>query len=311
MRASEAEGTRCLVCSGPTQLLAHGVVAPFVCELAGIPHGEGTTYRRCTTCDLNFFGRRYSDEELAGLYGDYRSATYVARRRRWEPWYGAAINDAYATEGTQVHERRHFLEGTLHSAGGERRFTCTVDYGGDEGQFFPTAATGRRVVLEVSDRPLRPGVERVAALAALGERPDLVIMSHVLEHLPDPLAAVRDVRAAIAEGGTLYAEVPLDRFSTTAFHASPRYAGYLRGLTRHRWPFVAADLVTGLARQRWRHVPSLGVVKESEHLNYFSPRSLEALLAAAGFERVTERSDPAATVGGLRLGRHALVAIAR
>ena len=306
MRPS-SDSERCPVCARPTALLARGIVAPFVCELAGLSLGETTTYRRCVTCDLCFFTRRYSGEELAGLYGDYRSTTYVRVRRRWEPWYRDAVNDAYAGDTPEVAERRHFLESVLAEAVGDRRFALALDYGGDEGQFFPAAASGERLVLDASERALRPGVERVAQLGGLPAPPDLVVAAHVLEHLSDPLAALQDLRRAVADGGILYAEVPLDRFATAPAHASSAYAGYLRHLVGLRPAFVAADLATGIARQHRHRVPLAGIVKQSEHLTYFSPRSLRTLVEAAGFAVVGERSDPRASVGGLRLGRHALV----
>jgi len=287
------------------------MVAPFISELTGLPHGQATMLRACPVCDLAFFSFRYPPAILERLYGTYRSPSYVATRRRWEPWYGASVNDAYMSERPAVLERRAFLETTLTRAAGIRSYERAVDLGGDEGQFFPSAAEGLRLVVEASDRPLRPGVQRLASLEDLAEvedRPDLVLMSHVLEHLADPLSTVRAVRAVIAKGGIFYVEVPLDRFSTTRFHATASYANYLARLSRVRPGFIAADLVTGIFRQRRSAVPSFGVVKASEHLTYFSPRSLEALLVATGFEPLGSGSEPGAKVGGLRLGRHALVA---
>lgn len=299
---------RCLICGGPTELLAHGLVAPFVCELAGLPVGEATTYRRCGACDLCFFGRRYDDGELAALYGGYRGAAYVRARRRWEPWYRSAVNDAYGGQRPELGERRRFLEETLTAAVGGRRFDRALDYGGDEGQFFPSSAGGERLVLDASTRPLRPGVTRVGDLEALGGAADLVLVSHVLEHLSDPLGALRELRPVVERHGVLYAEVPLDRFATSRAHTRAAYAAYLQALAARRPALVAADLVTGISRQYRRRVPLVGIVKQSEHLSYFSPRSLGLLVEAAGFRPLHQRSDPGARVGGLRLGRHALVA---
>lgn len=303
------DSRRCLVCAGATDLLAHGVVAPFVCELAGLALGEPTSYRRCTRCDLCFFDRSYTDAELAALYGKYRSPAYARARRRWEPWYRSCVNDAYAGDTPEVAERRRFLESVLAEAVGDRRFALALDFGGDEGQFFPAAAVGGRFVLDASERPLRPGVARVAQLDALPAPADLVLAAHVLEHLNDPLSALEDLRRVMARGAVLYVEVPLDRFATAAFHARPGYAAYLGRLVRNRPAFVACDLVTGMTRQYRHRVPTAGIVKQSEHLTYFSARSLRALAEAAGFAVLGERSEPGASVGGLRLGRLALVGV--
>ena len=103
-------------------------------------------------------------------------------------------------------------------------------------------------------------------------------------------------------------EVPLDLFRVSQFHATTRYQAYLRRLVRRRLPFVALDFLTGLSRQFRSSVPRLGVIKQSEHINYFSERSLLAALTATGFGVVAQRSDKNAKVGGLRMGCHGVAA---
>lgn len=73
---------------------------------------------------------------------------------------------------------------------------------------------------------------------------DLILMSHVLEHLFDPLASVTRAHAALADGGLIVLEVP-----------------------------CAAE--PDLLPPGWFSF---------EHLHYFSPETLSALLGAAGFE---------------------------
>jgi Methyltransferase domain len=284
-------------------VLAHGVVAPFVSALSGLPVGQQTTLRNCGTCGLTFFDSRYGDEELSSLYGHYRGDDYKATRQHWEPWYSRNVNDACSADNDLVRERRSFMMSILTSADMGPRLECAVDFGGDEGQFFPSIPTGRRIVCDVSDRTLPDGIEHISSLAQLdGVRPDLIIVAHVLEHLPDPLEPLHEIRRTIAEGGILYVEVPLDLFRVSRFHASARYQSYLRRLVRRRVPFVASDFLTGISRQFRASVPRFGVVKQSEHINYFSDRSLLAALTASGFSVVAQRSDDNAKVGGLRMG---------
>jgi hypothetical protein len=82
----------------------------------------------------------------------------------------------------------------------------------------------------------------------------------------------------------------------------------LRLLRRSRWAFIAADFATGVARQFSRRVPLLGVVKQSEHINYFDEPSLRRLLQRAGFTVIIMRSDVDARAGSFRLGRMGVVA---
>jgi SAM-dependent methyltransferase len=197
----------------------------------------------------------------------------------------------------------------LDDAPMKSQLNCAVDFGGDEGQFFPSVPIGRRIVCDVSNRPLAEGVDHISLLSELGDlEPDLVILAHVLEHLPDPLRPLRDIRRAIADDGIIYVEVPLDRFRVSRFHGSIHYQRYLEKLIRHRFPFVSLDFLSGVSRQFGLSIPRFGVVKQSEHINYFSAHSLETALTVSGFTVVSEGSDKNAKVGGLRIGCYGVAA---
>ena len=306
---TDSARTACPACGGAGEFLAHGLVAPFISELAGTASGVPCAYRSCTACGLRFFDARYTDRQMASIYSDYRGGRYVAVRRRWEPWYSAKVNDAYSDERAEVQERRAFIEGILTATGRSSSYGCVVDYGGDEGQFFPSQATGDRLVCDISNRALLPGVRRIGALEELGDRrADLVIMAHLLEHLPEPATVVAAAKPWLAEDGFVYVEVPLDEPRVRRSHAGTAYRRYLDAVVRARWLFMLLDLVTGVARQWWSAVPAFGIVKQSEHINYFSPSSLRKTLEAAGFEVVAERADPRAKVGGIRIGRYGVAA---
>jgi SAM-dependent methyltransferase len=94
----------------------------------------------------------------------------------------------------------------------------------------------------------------------LGDQPipggpfDAIVMSHVLEHLPDPLASLREVRAAMTPGAVLYVAVPdMDSMQFRIFGK--------------KW-----DVISPLV-----------------HLQYFTSRSLEKLLDRCGL-RDTQRN---------------------
>ncbi len=184
-----------------------------------------------------------------------------------------------------------------------------VDYGGDEGQFFPAGYSGPKYVIEVSGKDVVDGVQAVSSLDELPDRPHLVIAAHLLEHLVDPGALIKEIRAAITEDGLFYVEVPLDRPKVRQWHAGAPYRHYLDWVSANRGSWIAADFGAGLARNFGRKVPRLGAVKQSEHINYFSTQSLRALLAAGGFQVVSTRADPTASLGGLRMGRLGALAL--
>lgn len=305
----EPAPTLCPTCQGNTKLLAHGVVAPFIATRVAIPVGSPTQLRHCVRCSLDYFSYRYSKQEMADLYVDYRSPGYLHQRRSWEPWYSHYVNDSYTEHTAATRNRRAFATQILLKAEIPESIRCAVDVGGDEGQFFPDIHIERRIVCDVSSRPLSEGIERVDSLGELQPlKADLILMSHLLEHLTNPRATLNAARQALRSDGLLYVEVPLDSWAVRSRHRSERYRRLLSLLGRRRRLFIAVDALTGLSRQLRRPVPWFGVVKQSEHINYFNGASLRTLLRICGFDAVADASDPRARMGGLRIGHYGVAA---
>lgn len=294
----------CPLCDRAGALIAYARVAPFIEDLAG-QRTASTALLECHDCDLAWYSYRFDEPTMAALYGGYRDTTYLRTRRRWEPWYSGALNAAMAPGSAAVSERIGFM---LDVVGPVAGFRNIVDVGGDAGQFFPPFG-GSKFVLDISRRELVPGVRAVRSLAELPEAPHLLVAAHLLEHLPYPLAFVRELRQAIADDGHLYIEVPLDRPRVRRWHASAYYDRYLGLVRRTRPTWIVADFAAGAARNIGWTVPWLAAVKQSEHITYFSERSLTDALERSGFRVARVRSDPRATVAGLRLGRLGLLAV--
>ena len=301
----------CVVCSSTGTVIAHGRVAPFIIELAGLRDEQSicTSLARCDVCDFVWHTTRFDDSTLAAIYGEYRDGAYVATRRKWEPWYSASVNNAYDPGSSKVADRTAFMGKVLAASIDVADLRCIADYGGDMGQFFPPGFAGSKFVIEVSGKPLVPGVKSVAQLGDLPESADLVICAHLLEHLPDPSVVVREIREALPDGGYIYVEVPLDRPSVRPWHATQKYRSYLANLARMRPAFVLADFVTGVARNFGYAIPRLGIVKESEHINYFGPHSMRALLEREELTVVAIVEDRRAVTGGMRMGRMGVLAM--
>lgn len=291
--------------------MAHGRIAPFILSLQGNrPDAQhDTTLCHCDSCDLTFFSHRFDDEALAAMYSGYRDDRYLSIRKHWEPWYSRSVNNATDPGSQTVADRVEFVTDIVGSYIEMDSLRNIVDYGGDEGQFFPAGYAGPKYVIEVSSKNLVDGVQAVASLDELADKPHLIIAAHLLEHLVDPVALVHQVRAAIADDGLFYVEVPLDRPKVRNWHAGERYRRFLDQAAATRIGWIAADFAAGVARNFGRTVPRLGAVKQSEHINYFSSRSLHALLTDGGFRIVSTQSDPSASVGGLRMGKMGALAV--
>jgi hypothetical protein len=297
----------CPLCGCPGGLISYARVAPFIEDLSGRP-AAATLLLECRDCDLAWFSHRFDEPSMKALYGGYRGATYLRTRRRWEPWYSASLNAALEPGGPAVAERIDFMVGVLDSAISIGELRNIVDVGGDAGQFFPPFA-GSKYVVDVSGKKLVEGVLAFQSLADLPEPPHLLISAHLLEHLPDPVTFVRSLREVISADGHLYVEVPLDRPRVGRWHATTAYDRFLGLMRRTRPTWILADFAAGAARNVGWPVPWPGAVKQSEHINYFSERSLTALLSNAGFRVTQVRSDPGASLRGLRLGTLAVLAV--
>lgn len=94
---------------------------------------------------------------------------------------------------------------------------------------------------------------------------DVVTLWHVLEHLPDPLAALHKLREALNPGGRLVAEVP--NFGAPSVRLKCRWLA----ATKHEGP-------------RWRHL------NPREHVWHFERHSLRECLSRTGFSIVLLRT---------------------
>jgi hypothetical protein len=293
----------CLACANPVKRIAFAVVAPWIGELSGNDKPQMTALATCEQCQFSFFEKRFSDDEMAAMYSGYRSDRYYKVRNSWEPWYGRSVNDAFSDSSGHLDERVSFMTSILTTSG-LNKCTTVVDFGGDEGQFFPTIEIENRIVIDVSNKPLRRNVVRAPSLEDVSSDIDLIVAAHIAEHVNEPVDFFRGLISHLKSGSHLYIEVPLDKPSVKKFHATAKYEEYLKAVSSGgKKKFVVHDFVSGVARQLGKKIPRRGIVKQSEHLNYYNLQSLSLIVEGIGCTVVNSESLPNAKVGGLRLGR--------
>jgi hypothetical protein len=127
-----------------------------------------------------------------------------------------------------------------------------LDFGGADGQFLP-AIEGDKYVFEISNIDPAPGVIRISDESLLRTY-SYVQLSHVLEHVTEPLEMVKRVAAHLAEDGCLLVEVP-------------------------------QDLTTALLQQAQTGTLNIFLTIH-EHINNYSLLSVRKLIVAAGLEIV-------------------------
>ncbi len=260
---SERIATRCVCCDSADLARSPAVLMPFVANRAfGWTPVEitpdwglrtlktGMAYPlcaslQCQVCGLLFLDIRFSDAEMAALYAGYRGADYAAQRDRFEPGY-AAINAAMLAHVPDTGPAERFLADHVQPK------PRVLDWGGDTGENTPFRAAASAVdIFDISGRPVAAGARRVSREALAGARYDLVVLSHVLEHAPEPETLVREASAALGDGAILYVEVP--------------YEGLIAAAPQSR------DLAP--AKKYWH-----------EHVNFFTETAMRSLLARCGLE---------------------------
>lgn len=308
---------KCPICKdcNVQKLIAHALVAPWISQSNG-SEAISTQLVFCHDCTFQYFSHHFSSSELEWIYGDYRSESYFNKRHHWEPWYGNYENDLYKPNkiGNEISRRKlnmnKYLEKSEIKLHPELR---VLDFGGDLGQFFPEE-TGTAYLYEPSAKSnLFPSsnLTIVNDLDSLSDI-DLVMCCGVLEHLNEPAVEISRILKTLRRGGILYIEVPLDSFKVTKFHRSRIYLKMLR-LLRFRsqfWSrvFMLLDFISGVSRNFFGVIPAFGIVKQSEHINYFNANSLRTLLEKE-FEVINIYENKKQKHGKFRLGE--LVAVCR
>jgi hypothetical protein len=176
------------------------VVSPWIRRL-GIQK-KTSKYFYCQDCSLGFFNYRYSPKEISLIYNLYRGENYLKNRNKWEPWYNKDFNATHDRQSYIISKKKYletFLLGNLKS-----KPQTLVDYGGDKGQYIPNLGQEKSYVLDVSNNDTLPGIKRISSLNEV-ITPDLVILSHVLEHVSNPLAMLENL---LEQSKVVYVEVP-------------------------------------------------------------------------------------------------------
>ncbi len=257
----------------------------IACNLCGaenaepIAHQNGFHIVRCRACRLVYVNPQPRRDELLAWYADYH-ARDGSNEASWDRLMGSVFRESAeilcATPGGS--SRRRLLDVGCGFGG----FVAAMrERGWDAEGVDPSPAVVAAAVKR--GRPVRVGT--LEALQAESGSYDAVTMFYVLEHLPDPLAALETAWRLLASGGTILIRVP------------------------HTTPIVRLLAPVGLGK---------ALYDPPFHLFDFSPAGLHRLLRRAGF--VDIRTFPgkptvparrgarlaALLCGGLATGIHAL-----
>jgi hypothetical protein len=211
---------------------------------------QGMAYSLCNTiecadCGAIFLDYRFSDKELSRLYKGYRGTEYNALRTEFEP--------AYAATASHYHCRAAYLEAVESALS---RYLPSqprvLDWGGDSGINSPFRfLAGKLHVYDISGVEVCAEVTKVSREECLANAYDLIVCSQVLEHVSYPVRVLQEITSLLRPETILYLEVPLEEVFRTTGECTAR----------------------GSAKRHWH-----------EHINFFSPTSLEALAQTCGLQ---------------------------
>lgn len=245
------------------------IVSPTPCVLCGgtgfrrwaeaerISRIEGTG-RRVVTCESCGLSRLeplptaaeleafYASDDYLDLYSERPDIDYVAGNVEAAPFVDERLMRLRESLGGQV--------GSILDVGAARgAFLARARSYGWRVEGLELSAKGVAAAREQHGIELRQTTLEKAGFA--GESFDAVHMSHVLEHVADPLATVREIARVLKPGGVMILEVPnefIDLF----------------------------DSVQAVVQRKERDA----YVVVSPHVYFFNPQSLPALVRAAGFD---------------------------
>ena len=221
--------------------------------LATVPSGMAysrVTTMQCAVCDVVFLDLRFGDREMRALYADYRGDAYTSLRDSYEPGY-AERNEQFEAESPVLAETEHFLAPLLPAS------PAVLDWGGDSGINMPFRNCAcLRDVYDISSVATLPGVRARQRDELDVECYDLIALSHVLEHVPDPAALLADAATVLRSDSVLYVEVP------------------------HEVIMREGDVHTAGGRKRHWH----------EHINFFTPEGLRLITERVGLQVIAIES---------------------
>ena len=164
----------------------------------------------CSTCG---FVSHLPRAEPGDLAAKYRTLL------EWGSDYGTGETDDVARARSK---ELYAAVGTAFEADSSLR---VLDYGGGDGRLMHAFRAGghRTFLVDYQERPVA-GTEKLSdTLETLpaAARFDLVVASHVVEHVAEPTAVLRRLAHHLADGGRLFVEVPMECWGRPPFHDEP------------------------------------------------------------------------------------------
>ncbi len=259
----ERVATQCVCCDGLQLTKSQAILMPFVAHrvfgwepaviddswgLKTIKNGTAYTLANslfCTHCGFLFLDMRFDDNEMTALYNGYRDQQYTALREKYEPGYSKR-NDFLTSGANYISEVEKFLSPLISLP------VRILDWGGDTGKNTPFKNNNTVFhIFDISNQKPIADAEIVDKKTMAETDYDLIVCSHVLEHIPYPAELLLAIKNVMHENTLLYIELPYEEMMRTAA--------------------ISENL--SVKKRHWH-----------EHINFYSEKSLIQLLSRCGFQ---------------------------
>lgn len=272
---------KCLICNSENVENLESGVSDFLKQRMFEGRDVQTNAVHCKNCNFTYYNLRPNNEEIKRLYNNYRDSSYQKERQHFESWYTPEINEIIGKGIIEIESRKKNIEEIFSKYINISNISTVLDYGGDKGQHIPPILKEKeRYVYEISGVKPVPGVHNLTNLSDKQNYFDIVLCSNVLEHVVSPADILADIKNLMKKKGYLYIELPYDNplfgSITDSFH----------------FLFNKYFSWKDIAKQAFKMLRTKGFKPMHEHINFFSPESLEILLSNNNFEilynKVTE-----------------------
>lgn len=268
--------SHCVNCKSTRLINFPAFISPSLIELMKIKKPDKIRLMYCLDCDFAFFNPRPSEKELLLFYRHYRGAEYQKIRQKYEKVYTKKYNRSLGNNTIEIGNRNANFTKIINNYIKAEKITKILDFGGDRGQFIPPVFNhiSEKYVYEVSAIKPVKGVKKITRLNDLYKLPkfDLIICSHVLEHVVQPSKVLHQLKKLAHENTYFYLELPIE-IPINYFSNKLIKRFLLPGITK---------CLNLKPLQRFTNKYPFAFCMH-EHLNKFSSLSLKYLLAIEGF----------------------------
>ena len=203
-----------------------------------------TWTQACEDCDFLFLGYRFNDQEMHRLYQNYRDEEYTRLRISYEKDYEQKAKDLDQGVG-HLKETEDFIDLQMTHA-------KILDWGGGDGKNSPYRDWKNFHLYDLNEQSLSQNASSISMKDIEKNLFDVIILSQVLEHVPDPLGLLNQIKKYLSLSGMLYIEVPFEHHQRLKLKSEEK--------------------------KHWH-----------EHINFFSSRSLDCLAERAGLRLKKKR----------------------